>query len=365
MVELNINGIITSKLYDFVDLNLIPFIYIFHMPLFIFVSGALFYKECIREDIKFDDIIRKKFKRLIIPYIVYGVTYNIIIKTLAKFYVLKNVPYAVIAETLLGMNITQHIWFLPTLFITTIIFYIVFNGLLNKDIKKLSIVIFVIALFSLHINITFPGVKYLPLLFIAFSFGAIFEKYRENIESKFKDKYLYIIIALIFFIIGVNLVIIGDKIRITFLSDLIQTLEVLNLILSIFFISFFISKFEIITENKIFKLVNKYSFEIYILGDPLNYLIIFLISKFNLAYIYKTLGGTLIILLTRTVGIGCITIIFAKIIEKLKRLKYFKIIIKTFVLAIIVSSILYITYNSIKHVRVKPIIYEVIEENYE
>ena len=46
-------------------------IYSFHMPLFIFISGWLFYYTCIGRDKSYKDMIVSKSKRLLIPFFVF------------------------------------------------------------------------------------------------------------------------------------------------------------------------------------------------------------------------------------------------------------------------------------------------------
>lgn len=46
-------------------------IYTFHMPLFIFISGWLFYYTCICKDKAYKDMIVSKTKRLIVPFFVF------------------------------------------------------------------------------------------------------------------------------------------------------------------------------------------------------------------------------------------------------------------------------------------------------
>lgn len=48
-------------------------IYSFHMPLFIFISGWLFYYTCIRKEKSYKDMITSKAKRLLIPFFVFTI----------------------------------------------------------------------------------------------------------------------------------------------------------------------------------------------------------------------------------------------------------------------------------------------------
>lgn len=46
-------------------------IYSFHMPLFIFISGWLFYYTCIRKEKSYKDVLIAKLKRLGIPFVAF------------------------------------------------------------------------------------------------------------------------------------------------------------------------------------------------------------------------------------------------------------------------------------------------------
>ena len=101
-------SIILAKITDY--------IYIFHMPLFMFVSGAV-YGLCIQQG-KYEkklDFIRNKAKRLLIPYYVFGLFYVAPVMCLTG---LTNQGYFSYCFTgiLRSLN-SRHLWFLLALFI--------------------------------------------------------------------------------------------------------------------------------------------------------------------------------------------------------------------------------------------------------
>ena len=51
--------------------NINPFIYLFHMPLFFFVSGMTMYYSY-KQDIKFKDYLSKKVKNILLPYFIFS-----------------------------------------------------------------------------------------------------------------------------------------------------------------------------------------------------------------------------------------------------------------------------------------------------
>jgi fucose 4-O-acetylase-like acetyltransferase len=328
-----------SRLYN-LFLNLVGKIYLFHMPLFLFISGGLFYMSFSKGKFSFEMMISNKFKRLIIPYIAYGILYNIPIKLIANYYTIGNVPRAIVYDTFLGQNVVQHIWFLPTLFFITIIFYIIYCILMKENDKYALILLIILTIFSSQINITAPGIKNLVILLISFFIGAMFEKRRIKFEKILTNKksYLFTIFFSIFSIIVFKLYTAESKI---FLKNIYYIFMLISIFLTLTTFSYIIKDIKWLYKNKIYNLISNYSFDIYILSDPLNYVVLFLISTFGLSYIYSSNLGTLISIGIRTVGIAIISILFALLINKMKEYKLFNEFIKKTLIIVISISIIY------------------------
>lgn len=99
--------------------RLTALIYSFHMPLFIFVSGAV-YHRCIAAG-KYRDIpafIAKKAKRLLLPYLVWGICYVTPVMVLLGF--TDQSPLAYILNGILCNANSRHLWFLWTLFFVSV-----------------------------------------------------------------------------------------------------------------------------------------------------------------------------------------------------------------------------------------------------
>lgn len=114
----NTGGIIsmqTDQLLDFV----MRFIYSFHMPLFMFISGAV-YHICISAE-KYKnaaDFMAKKFKRIIIPYLVWGVLY--VTPVMILLGVTDQSPAEYIVEGILLCRNSRHLWFIWALFFVSL-----------------------------------------------------------------------------------------------------------------------------------------------------------------------------------------------------------------------------------------------------
>lgn len=172
--------------------GIISYIYSFHMPLFFWISGYLMYSS---KSIKFKEFFIKKFRTIIIPYIIFFVVSifygHIIVRYIFKQYVivfnLKDTLKALfLSSDWLNSVPTFNfpLWFLMIFFITVIVFYFL------DRIQKISI--FIIVLFLLSI-ITIPIQKYiegrpafsinvLPASLTFMGIGYLFRKYEDKIK---------------------------------------------------------------------------------------------------------------------------------------------------------------------------------------
>ncbi len=104
--------------------RLASFIYLFHMPLFMALSGAIFSRSFARKKYNFSMLLIEKGKRLLIPFFIVGALYAFPLKCLAGYYAHSNHLFR---DFLLGQMFIRddtHLWFLPTLFAIYIICYL-------------------------------------------------------------------------------------------------------------------------------------------------------------------------------------------------------------------------------------------------
>ena len=113
--------------------KLTSFIYLFHMPLFIALSGALFAKSLDRgRYASFMELLNKKAKRLVIPFIVVTLFYAVPIKFLSGYY---NASTSVFSDVLIGQVLIQgntHLWYLLTLFMIFLVVYLCIKNIHKK-----------------------------------------------------------------------------------------------------------------------------------------------------------------------------------------------------------------------------------------
>lgn len=101
-----------------------PWIYSFHMPLFMLLSGAVF--SLSSNKYSFYDYFRKRYSRLMLPYWSCGLFFSVPLKWLVGYYGNHNIIWAYI-ESLIFIKSPGHLWFLWVLFIINITFFLIIN----------------------------------------------------------------------------------------------------------------------------------------------------------------------------------------------------------------------------------------------
>lgn len=152
-------------------------IYSFHMPLFMFISGFLFYLTKISRGKAYPEVVADKLKRLGTPYLFFTV-FTFIVKFIFAPFMKRPVELSLsqFVDSFLypGSNPLSEMWFVATLFIIMLL-YPLLKYLITSPFK-----ISVLLLASLALNLFFPtDVDLLCLSSVAymllfFSFGILF-----------------------------------------------------------------------------------------------------------------------------------------------------------------------------------------------
>ncbi|MCD7885559.1 MAG: acyltransferase [Lachnospiraceae bacterium] len=150
-------------------------IYAFHMPLFMAISGALSCSKFERlSDISFKDYAISRFKRLMIPFYIVGIIYAVPVKFIAGYYfdwsLIKSYIWSVVV-----FQTPAHLWFLVTLFLLDIIF-----GALSKKKWQYSKAIFPVLIAMFLVSPYLSGINLIYRLFqnaVWFYIGLCFEHF--------------------------------------------------------------------------------------------------------------------------------------------------------------------------------------------
>lgn len=135
-------------------------IYSFHMPLFIFVSGAV-YAIC-RDKGKYStwsELIKFKSKRILVPYITFCLI--ILFPTLKVLGVYDKTLFQWLYDAFLGLNV-RHLWYLMVLFEMFIVTYFIES--LRKNFNHYIILLISLCVTILAYNINVPQI--LQVLYI-------------------------------------------------------------------------------------------------------------------------------------------------------------------------------------------------------
>lgn len=121
LLEYSCGSSLTSKLINY----LIGFIYTFHMPLFMAISGMCFFLSLQKREQSFSYLVKSKWKRLLIPFLGVSIFYSIPLKWLSGYW---DNSANTLHDMLLGQLFllgNTHLWYVFSLFWIFIIFYFI------------------------------------------------------------------------------------------------------------------------------------------------------------------------------------------------------------------------------------------------
>lgn len=201
-----------------ISAELHKYIFSFHMPLFFFISGYLFNQHKYLQTGKF---VTSRVRSLLLPYfLLILVSYPIFVLTYSFSYCKLVLPYPDISTTIYSVLYASSnynhfdsvifngpLWFLPCLFVTSIIFYFLVQTF-NKSLHSFIIATVIISLVGYY------SIDYLPqalpwsidiaLNAVAFySAGYLFRNYFE--EKFFKIAKLFIIPLMLISLFSINM----------------------------------------------------------------------------------------------------------------------------------------------------------------
>ena len=128
LLDYSCKASVCSKLINY----LIGFIYTFHMPLFMGISGMCLSLSMRKRKQSFSGLVRSKWKRLVVPFLGVSVFYSIPLKWLSGYWAdSPNILHDMFFGQLLLLGNT-HLWYVLSLFWVFIAFYFIESlGLLH------------------------------------------------------------------------------------------------------------------------------------------------------------------------------------------------------------------------------------------
>lgn len=299
------------------------FIYIFHMPLFMALSGALFQLSMSRKKYnKLSGLVIDKAKRLLIPFIVVSICYSFPLKLMSGYY---SESGNIFTDLIFGQLLLQgnsHLWYCLTLFIIFILAYVLEKicGKLNKNNKYMFIfkLCILIASYLLSSKISIHIISYVCEYALWFYMGFYFELVREKFNNYLRKP---IFVFACFFsaicLYALNYLL-NDKTHfiIRVVNRLIMILLIISLCLCFYIISYAFSRTSII-KTKCFKLLLRDSFGIYLYSDSLNYVILYACTSLFGDSVFVSNIGSLTLYFTRFFVTLIISVVITELLRKL------------------------------------------------
>lgn len=307
------NGCIMLKCF----IRITKVLYLFHMPLFMALSGALFYKSVQKKRYDtFLQLIKNKGKKLLIPFLVVSTLYSFPLKLVSGYYFYST---NLMKDFLIGQLLIQgntHLWYLVTLFFIFVLAYEIEKHF--KGFEFIKILLFVL-LNLISVGISIKLLSNILYYILWFYVGFYFEPNRILLNKKINIcacLYMLCMIIGIYFFYHIS-VLSG----ILFLKNIFTLLIAGAFCLLTYMLAYIISKTTVV-ETYLYKELRRDSFGIYLYSDSWNYVILFigyLVVGKNMFMnnIYAT-----ILYIVRFFGTLVISILVTKLVEKCN-LKYF------------------------------------------
>lgn len=306
--QMNTYNISNTNIHIFIT-NIIDYIYTFHMPAFIALSGFFFNKQMKEDKWVFKSLVVNKFKKLILPMIFVWIFWNIPIKYISGYY--EGISaFGVFIQIFFPYGV--YLWFIESLFIDFIIFYFI-----NKYIKSLlykNIIVFI--LFSIGIYYYYRGNPFPnPLIctlwfYIGMNIDFIIKSLKKSILYK---QGIIILINILLYYTTIDLI---DRYSLFGIFFEKSILAICGTIM-IWQLKDTFSKFIDKNSENINKIAS-YGFGIYLYSDPLNYLIMYITVKlFGIKILgCETAAGILILI--RFIIPLFVSVLIVKLLRKLK-----------------------------------------------
>src|SRR5574344_1484826 len=174
-------------------------IYGFHMPLFIFISGFLFYYTKIFKEISYKTMMKDKFKRLCVPMLFFTII-TCVLKTLAASFVLHPVHYTwkYFLDVFLFYKETPFAitWFLIALLVLMSL-YPLYVFVLKKKYLEVMFLFFTLILSYIGIDTMYFQLNNVAFLLLFFFSGILVAKYKMHRFLVLKKSFIFLSICFI------------------------------------------------------------------------------------------------------------------------------------------------------------------------
>lgn len=306
---------INQPILSYVLYMLTRCIYTFHMPLFMALSGALWFvaiKNGGGNSLHY--LVKSKFKRLIIPMFFTALFWSVPLKLISGYWdgitgnnLIKDI---FLGQILMYGKFNSHLWFLQALF-----WCFIFSWIIEKKLsynKKLGVIAFLFILSCFGIMMQSTGFSILNITsafqyLLWFYVGYYFEPQRHKVNMSLYRYKCIMPLSIFSFIcswcISLN---VPSCIR-----PLFYFINALLGMFAVYSVSYKLSNTKL-SNSKVLRILSISSMGIYLYSDPINYLIIRLVIDSEiLTHMWTTNIGSIALFCTRFI----ITFMLAFIVE--------------------------------------------------
>lgn len=270
-------------------------VYRFHIPLFFMLSGSVYF---LGRQYKFKELVLKKIRRLIVPFLLCGLLFMIPLKTIGGYYAASDY-FKINAAFLTGKEM-GHLWFLTSLLWCFLVFYGL-KTLLKSGLPVLTVSL-LLYLFHDKIPLHFFEFSFSMQYVVFFAAGYYFNKAEPFFE---KNRYAALLCFLAFLTLNI-----ADT-RQHFLYPLFFAFAGCGLIYSF---SFAVCRLTAgIADTAVFQKLLKHTMNIYLFHDPLMYLILYFFIREDLLILPWGCGAYFFL---RTIGVIIISIFIGEVLER-------------------------------------------------
>ncbi|MEG0751716.1 MAG: acyltransferase [Oscillospiraceae bacterium] len=323
------------------------YIYTFHMPLFFFLSGAVAHVSK-RADTTFESLFQSKFRHLILPYFGFLLLYSMPVKTFTGIFSISDAAQIVINSALTTKD-SGYLWFLYKLFVVTMLFYLFDRFVLSRR-RTLGISLLVAAtVLGLGVpSVLFIGVELKYLLFYALGF--LFDEHRETfvkVIEKRRVPILAVFAAYFFLFFFKNFAFVPE---LTIINHyLLQSVErayseasALISIIAWFALCCVAASFAKVRDSRAVIALDRSAMSVYLLHDPMNYLIDFGYAAAVTAGVYCTPGVSAFVIALKLAAGLFLSLFVAKILGRLLQYKSAHIAVTACTIAVYLVCLGYI-----------------------
>ncbi len=291
--------------------KIVKLIYLFHMPCYIALSGALFHYSCTHKRKSIDDIMLSRFKRLLIPFLLVTFFYSVPIKYISGYWANSSntVKDILVGQVLLQGN--SHLWFLPTLFFVLIITYVLLYNF------KLNIYVYLFVAFAMHIVSYIIPIHFLKYIFqymLWFGIGYWFDIKRTAVNKSTSKK--TILLDLLFFILSASVIVVNDS-NILHINLIMKIIAAITGSYMLYCFSYYLSTGKIV-QNRIYRVILDNSLGLYLYSDPINYFILYASLILFGSVVFKTESSTAILFFSRFIITTAIALFVCRLLKKFK-----------------------------------------------